>query len=133
MSRWPTIDWTGRLLPCWLAYAIYQAWAIGLGSFWFYFRMLQSGAERPHLSTGQTMAVNNHGQDFYVEPWQATLHLFGLVGGLFAFAALFVWAQVRFGRDERLYGFQPLAFVVAIVGAVIFWHFAPQVARLLGA
>lgn len=132
MSRWPTIDWTGRLLPWWLAYAIYQAWAIGLGSFWFYFRMLQSGAERPHLSTGQTMAVNNHGQNFYVEPWQATLHIFGLVGSVFAFAALFVWAQSRYGR-ESLAATRPLPFVAAVVGAVVFWHFAPQVARLLWA
>lgn len=130
MTRGAAEDLTGRVLPWGLIYAAYQAATIGMGSFWFYFRMAASSADRPHLSTGQTVEMNNHGHFFYVEPWQFTLYVATLIGGLGVFAALIVWAQYRYGR-ESLAGTRPLSFAAAVVGAVVFWRFAPQVARLL--
>lgn len=130
MTRGTAEDLTGRVLPWGLIYVAYQAWAIGAGSFWFYFRMAASSADRPHLSTGQTVEMNNHGQLFYVEPWQFTLFIGSLLLSGVVFAVLIMWAQARFGR-ESLAATRPLPFAAAIVGAVVFWRFAPQVARLL--
>jgi hypothetical protein len=119
--------------PHWgLIYAAYQAMTIAAGSMWFYIRMSATGSDRPDLSTGQTVEIGNHGQLLFVESWQITLSIGSFFVSFVVAAVAILWVQTRFGR-ESLAGTQPLPFAAAVVGAVVFWRFAPQVARLLWA
>lgn len=131
MKVGPTEDGTGR--PPWPwghAYAWYQAGTIFAGAVWYYFQMMRSGVDRPDASTGQTVAVYDHGHRIYVEPWQTALHSISIFGSVAVGVAIIFWAQGRFSR-ESLGRFHPLPFALALSGAVLFWLFAPEAARRL--
>ena len=103
-----------------LTYVAYQAWAIGLGAFAFFFSLGKHSAPMPDPATGRTYEFNNHGTEFYVEQWKFYLFYTALGLGLVTFMASVGFIQMRFGK-AALVRVHPVSLAFALCSAVLFW------------
>ena len=108
-----------------LGYVAYQAWAIGLGAFWFYFQIARAASPVADPATSMTAKMSNHGQWLFVHPWQQTLFWGALCGGMAVFAVAVVTMQSRFGR-QALQKLRPMTLTLAVIIAIVGWGFVIQ-------
>jgi len=103
-----------------LGYLAFQAWTVLIGSFWFWFRLAKTGASAPDHQTGQIAGLSNHGQWYYVYPWQKSL----MYGAGFCAIVVFMIAVFliqKFYGEEALAKFRFPTLALAIVGGILFW------------
>ncbi len=105
---------------CFLGYIAYQAWAVGLGAFWFYFHIASAASPDPDFERGMTARMTDHGEPFFVHPWQQALFWGALIGsltvGMIAVAALH--NQVG---SEAVQKSRPVTMILAITIATVGW------------
>lgn len=103
-----------------LGYLAFQAWTVGIGAFWFWFRLAKTGASAPDHQTGQVAGLSDHGHWFYVYPWQKSL----MYGAVFCAIAVFI---IAVGLMQSFFGKEALAklrlptIALAVFGGILFW------------
>ena len=108
-----------------LGYVAYQAWAVTLGAFWFYSQIAKRASSVPDYEKGMTAGMSNHGQWFYVYPWQQTVFWVALFGGIAGFMIAVFITQRHFGK-EALKKMRPLTLFLAVVLAIFGWSLVTQ-------
>lgn len=103
-----------------LGYVAYQAWAVGLGAFWFYIQIARTASSVPDPATGMTAGMSDHGEWFFVHPWKKTLFWVALFGGVAAFMIAVATMQNYFGK-EALKKLRPKTLALAVIVAVTGW------------
>ena len=108
-----------------LAYVAYQAWAVALGSFWFGHEIARRASPVPDHENGMTAGMSNHGQGFFVYPWQKALFWAAFFGGIAVFMTASSIIQSHFGT-EALKKMRPMTLVLAVVLSILGWSLAIQ-------
>lgn len=105
---------------CFVGYIAYQAWAVGLGAFWFYFHIASAASPDPDFERGVTARMMDHGESFFVRPWQQALFWVAIFGSVTVFAVAIGTLHNQVGK-EAVQKFRPVTMTLAIVIAVVGW------------
>ncbi len=105
---------------CFLGYIAYQAWAVGLGAFWFYFYIASAASPAPDFAKGMTARIMDRGEAFFVHPWQQALFWGALFGSVTVFMVAVGTMHNQLG-NEAVQKFRPVTMTLAIIIAVVGW------------